>query len=213
MAEGNAGSAPRAEVTAESDEEFTPSDDDESFTQHLVYSGSMILAIYNVAEVQDRAVELVEQLEGYVSERTRDRLTIRVPAESFRDAMDALAELGDVLDTAWRANDVTDEVRDLEIRLQNAIELRDRLEALLERAESVEDALEIESELERITLEIERIRGQLENMHRRIAYSTIEIEFRTIETDEVPDQQVRLPFRWLDELGLESLLEAPEVHR
>ena len=181
--------------------------------QLLIYSGALVLAIYEVEQTQDRAVELVEELGGYVSTRTSRTLIARVPAPKFREALTGLGELGDVLDRSWQAQDVTDEVRDLDIRLRNSLQLRNRLEVLLEEAETIEEALAIESELERVTLEIERIRGQLKSFEDRIAYSTIQIEFRTKRVNDVPDDDFLLPFRWLDTVGLQSLLRAPGVYR
>ncbi|MFP4598933.1 MAG: DUF4349 domain-containing protein [Persicimonas sp.] len=144
---------------------------------------------------------------------TSTTLTARVPAAKFRSAMEQFGELGDVLDRSWQAQDVTDQVRDLDIRLRNALGLRDRLAALLDDAESVEDALKIESELERITLEIERIRGQLKSFKDRIAYSTIQVSFSAKRTNDVPKEDFLLPFDWLNTLGLQSLLRAPQVYR
>jgi hypothetical protein len=181
--------------------------------QLLIYSGALVLAIYEVEKTQDEAVAYIDEIGGYVSQRTSKALTARVPAAKFRPAMERLGELGDVLDRSWEAQDVTDQVRDLDIRLRNSLGLRDRLEALLDEAESVEDALQIEAELERITLEIERIRGQLKSFEDRIAYSTIQIEFRARRTDEVPQEDFLLPFDWLNTLGLQSLLRSPKVYR
>lgn len=188
-------------------------DEKPSRGQLLIYSGALVLAIYEVEQTQDQAVELVEEMGGYVSTRTSKSLVARVPAEKFRDAMEELGELGDVLDRSWQAQDVTEEVRDLDIRLRNALELRNRLEALLEEVETIEEALQIEAELERITLEVERIRGQLQSFEDRIAYSTIEISFRAKRTDEVPTDDFLLPYQWLNTLGLQSILRAPGVYR
>ncbi len=188
-------------------------DEEPSKGQLLIYSGAIVLAIYEVDKTQDKAVEMVDEMGGYVSDRTSTTLTARVPAPKFRSAMEAFGELGDVLDRSWKAQDVTDQVRDLDIRLRNAMGLRDRLEALLDKADSVEDALKIETELERITLEIERIRGQLKSFEDRIAYSTIAISFRPKRTNDVPQQDFLLPYRWLDTLGLQSLLRSPQVYR
>ena len=179
----------------------------------LIYEGRLVLAMYEVVASQERAIEIIEEMDGYVSRRTSESLILRVPAPSFRKALDELSQLGDLLDQRWTAQDVSDEVRDLDIRLQNARNLRDRLELLLDQAESVEDALKIEAELERITLEIERIRGQLLSFEDRIAYSTIEVLFQQLQITEVPDDRFLLPFRWLDQLGLESLFREPEVRR
>lgn len=188
-------------------------EEEPSAGQLLIYSGAIILAIYDVEETQDTLVALVEEMGGYVSNRSRTDLTARVPAEKFRDAMERIGEHGDVLDRSWEAQDVTDQVRDLDIRLRNAEGLRDRLEALLDEVETVEEALEIERELERITLEIERIRGQRQSFEDRISYSTIQISFRSRRVDDVPDDEFLLPFQWLNTLGLQSLLRSPEVYR
>lgn len=216
-------SAPRAapaESEAQSEADASRREDspdgeqsDSPRQQQLIYTGALVLAIYDVEDTQRQAISVVEEMGGYVSERSSTQLTARVPADKFRTALDDLAELGDVLDKSWRAQDVTEKMRDLDIRLRNALTLRDRLEALLEKVETIEEALKIEAELERITLEVERIRGTLQNMENRIAYSTIEISFDTIEIADVPDDDFLLPFRWLHTLGLESLLRAPEMHR
>jgi hypothetical protein len=187
--------------------------DEPSRGQLLIYSGALVLAIYEVEKTQDQAVALVEKMGGYVSQRTSKSLTARVPAKEFRPAMEQLGELGDVLNRSWQAQDVTDQVRDLDIRLKNALGLRDRLEALLDEVETIEEALKIETELERITLEIERIRSQLESFEDRIAYSTIQVSFRAKRTGEVPSEDFLLPFPWLDTLGLQSLLRSPGVYR
>jgi hypothetical protein len=181
--------------------------------QLLIYTGSLVLAIYEVEKTQDKAIAMVDEMGGYVSDRTSTSLVARVPAAKFRSAMEEFEALGDVLDRRWKAQDVTDQVRDLDIRLRNALGLRDRLEALLEEAKTVEDALKIEKELERITLEIERIRGQLESFKDRIAYSTIQISFRAKRTNEVPKQDFLLPYQWLNTLGLQSLFRSPRVYR
>lgn len=205
-----------AQSTSPSSPEAEPpevADDEPRDGRQMIYTGSVILAIYDVGATQEEAVELIESIDGYVSERTSRSLTARVPAEAFRDAFDAIEQLGDVLDTSWRARDVTDEVRDHDIRLRNARSLRDRLEELLDDAETVEDTLKIEKELERITLEIERIKGTLQSLEDRIAYSTIEITFERVDVDDVPDDEFLLPFRWLDTLGLQSLIRSPGVYR
>ncbi|MFU8807393.1 MAG: DUF4349 domain-containing protein, partial [Bradymonadaceae bacterium] len=127
--------------------------------------------------------------------------------------LDELATLGDVIDLSWKAADVSEEVRDLDIRLRNAMEVRGRLQDLLLQAEKVEDALAIEAELERITLEIERILGSLRSLEDRIRYSTIEMLFRPKHTQQTVQKDYMLPFRWLNELGVERLMRLPEVGR
>ena len=186
---------------------------DSTPARQLIYTGKVVLASFDVTGSQEQAIDLVEELGGYVSHRSSDHLVLRVPADEFRPALDLIADLGDVLEMSWDAQDVTEEMRDLQIRLRNSIELRDRLQLLLERADTVEDALEIEAELERVTLQIERIQSHLDTMEERIAYSTINVHFDPKQIDEVPDDDFLLPVAWVDDLGLQSLLEAPKVWR
>lgn len=182
-------------------------------TPLLIYTGVIVLGIFDVSQTQEKAIAIIEETGGFIATRTRDRLVMRVPAEHFRSVLDELTAIGDVIDLSWQAADVSEQVRDLDIRLQNSLEVRRRLQDLLERAEKVEDALAIEAQLERITLEIERIVGQLRSFEDRIRYSTIEIHFRPKRTEQVAQRDYVLPFRWLNELGVERLMRLPEVGR
>ncbi len=173
----------------------------------LIYDGWLTLAIYDVEALQVRALSIVESRGGYAAERSADYLVLRVPAEDFRDTLDALAELGDVLQLGWDAQDVTERFNDVEMRLRNARNMRDHLEELLLRAENVSDALAIERELERITLEIERLEGTRRALVDRIAFATITLRFSPLAATDVPDDPYRLPFRWLNTLGVERLLQ------
>lgn len=172
----------------------------------LVYTAQVTLAIYDVAATQEAALAVIEDLGGYASQRSSTYVVFRVPASEFRTALDALDDLGDVLSLDWQAADVSEEYRDIDIRLQNALEMRERLQALLDRATTVQDMLYIEQQIERLTLEIELYRGQLRSLSDQIAYSTITLSFSRVTVSDVPTNDYRLPFPWLNTLGLEQLL-------
>lgn len=173
----------------------------------LIYTGQVVLAVFDVTATQDRALATIEAFGGYSSQRNAQQMVFRVPAEKFREALDALKKLGDVLRLDWAAQDVGEEYRDLQIRLKNNIDMRERLLVMLAGAKEIEDALAVEAQLERITLEIERINGQLRSLQDRLAYSTISIQFSPIAVTQVPKSDYRLPFPWLNQLGLEFLMQ------
>lgn len=193
-------------TTVASSESAPPLDEPGARLPLLIYTGAVVLAIYDVDGTKEAAVALAESLGGYAAQRTDHALVIRVPAPRFREALDRLGELGDVLSLTWDAADVTDEFDDLETRLRNAVAMRARLEELLAAAENVSDALAIERELERITLDIERLEGRRREMVDRIAFATITISFSRVATNEVPGGEYRLPFPWLNQIGVERLL-------
>ena len=130
---------------------------------------------------------------------------MRIPRDRFQDVIAKIEKLGDVTHRDIKAQDVTDEFVDLQARLKNAYNIRDRLSDLLTRA-AVKDALEIEKELGRVTEDIERMEGRLKLLRDQIAFSTITVTFTPLAPQTVHDSSLLAPFPWLQDLGLGSLL-------
>jgi hypothetical protein len=171
----------------------------------LIYTANLTLAVFEATRNIDAVEQLARARNGYLVRRTNDAISIRVPAEIFHEVVAEIAGLGDVTHREINAQDVTDQFRDLETRLRNLHAVRDRLEALLAQAKNVQEALQVERELERVTAEIESIKGTLEMLGHLIAYSTINVAFQARPVERV-DPIVELPFPWLQELGLQRLL-------
>jgi hypothetical protein len=174
----------------------------------LIFTAAFQLHVYEVAKAQSELKAAAKQLGGFVSDQTDTSLTLRVPSARFEEALAAVESTGKVRARRVQALDVGEQFRDLSLRLRTAEALRDRLEAMLARAAKVEEALQVERELERIVREIEQIKGQLRAMGDRIAFSTVSVDFRPEARPDLDDSEVfRLPYAWLDELGLHRLLE------
>jgi hypothetical protein len=169
----------------------------------LIYTATLNLAVFQVTEQMDRVEAIGRGIGGYLAVRNDAQITIRVPRERFDEALGQIEKLGDVLHRSVTAEDVTDQFMDLEVRLKNARAVRDQLQALLAKA-GVKDALEIEKELGRVTESIEQMEGKLKLLRDKIAFSTITVTFQPVETQTVRD--TTLPFPWLSELGLSTLL-------
>jgi hypothetical protein len=186
----------------------SPERDTSEREQHglsLIYDAHVHLGVYETQRTIDAAETLAREAGGYLVHRDDRRITFRVPTAKFETTMAAVLVLGDVLHRQVSVRDVTEEFRDLRIRLRNAEVVRERLEQLLARADKVEQALAVESQLERVAGEIEQIKGRLAMLQELIAFSTVTVELRPRATDRL-DSRVRLPFPWLDELGLAGLL-------
>jgi hypothetical protein len=174
----------------------------------LIFTAAFQLHVYEVEKAQSALKAAAKRLGGFVSEQTDTALTLRVPSAHFEEALAAVESAGKVRARHVQALDVGDQYRDLTLRLRTAEALRDRLEAMLARAAKVEEALQVERELERIVREIEQIKGQLRSMGDRIAFSTLSVDFRPEQRPDLDDSDAfRLPYAWLDELGLHHLLE------
>ncbi len=146
----------------------------------LVRRASLEVAVQDVAVATRAAEALARELGGFVeSSRTRvdgpSRLVVRIPEPRLEEGLDRLAALGEERERSLAARDVTDEVADVEARLRSARALRDRLRALLARAEEVEEVLSIEKELARVQLEVETLEARLERLRGDVALARVDV--------------------------------------
>ncbi|GAA5155353.1 hypothetical protein GCM10023321_28540 [Pseudonocardia eucalypti] len=119
---------------------------------------------------------------GFVAnEQTRDRaanLTLRVPATRLDELIGQLTGpggVGRVTDRAEQAEDVTDQMADLEGRLNNQRASVARIRALLERAVTVGDVVAIESELTQRQGELESLEKRMAAVSGRVALATLTV--------------------------------------
>ncbi len=171
----------------------------------LIYTATFHMAVFEAGPSIDATYQLAKGLGGYLVRRDQHTITIRVPVAKYHDVLERVAKLGDVLNREETVEDVTEQFLDMQTRLRNARAMRDRLEQLLTQAKNVKEALAVEKELGRITTDIERMEGRLKRLRELIAFSTITVQFKARPSDHV-DSTVRLPFPWLDRMGLSNLL-------
>jgi hypothetical protein len=174
--------------------------------RRIVFNASVLLQIADPDSAEKEARRIVEDVKGWAHRIEGSTLTFRVPAAHFMTALDGIAKIGKILDRKVAGTDVTEEYRDLELRIDNAEKLRVRIAALLEKAKDVKEALEVERELARVTEEIERLKGRLNSLGDGSAYSTIVVMLqRNAPARLATTPTVRFPFRWIRELGVERL--------
>lgn len=171
----------------------------------LIYTATFHMAVFEAGPSIDATYKLAKDMGGYLVRRDQRTIVVRVPAAKYRDALAQIGKLGDVLHREETVEDVTEQFLDVQTRLRNARAMRDRLEKLLEQAKDVKEALAVEKELGRITTDIERMEGRLKRLRELISFSTITVQFKPRASDHV-DSKVRLPFPWLDRMGLSNLL-------
>jgi hypothetical protein len=165
------------------------------------------MAVFDVNPGLKAVETAARELGGFLARQTNNTITVRIPAARFHEALARMEKLGDVTARDIQAEDVTAEYLDLELRIKSARSVRERLEQLLGRASKVEESIAIERELERVMAEIERMEGRLKYLRDRAQFSTISVTFAARPKELVAKDTFRLPFPWLDQLGLGRLLE------
>ncbi|MBI9107588.1 MAG: DUF4349 domain-containing protein [Spirochaetales bacterium] len=105
-------------------------------------------------------------------------LVVKVPAESFDSYLQSSEKAGDVEAKSITADDVTEVFYDLENRIENKKILQERFRDYLKKAESIEDILSVERQLNDVTTEIEQLEGSFRGLNRDIDYSTVSFNLR-----------------------------------
>ena len=171
----------------------------------VIYTAKLDIIVADVQSALVEARKVAADMGGYMQHMSGRSITIRVPAEKFNAAVASISKLGPVSDRDITAQDVTEQYTDLEIRLSNGRAALKRLQALLDKAANVKDVLAIEKELIRVRTEIERLQGRMNLLKSRIAYATITVNFN--RSAAAPSHiRVKLPFWWLSQLGLDTLM-------
>ncbi|MFO0614657.1 MAG: DUF4349 domain-containing protein [Polyangiaceae bacterium] len=203
--------APQGAKASSSTTETTPQNpaaprSTEARSPILIYTADFVLAVYETEKTVDAVQDIAERAGGYLSRRSDTSITVRIPADRFQAAITEMQALGEVVRRNVSSEDVTAEYRDLEVQLANAVAMRDRFAALLSRATTVTESLEIERELGRVTATIERIRGRLKVLADLAAYSTVTVEVQRKQSAILQQGPFNLPLPWLNDLGLPRLM-------
>ncbi|NQT31870.1 MAG: DUF4349 domain-containing protein [Deltaproteobacteria bacterium] len=153
----------------------------------IVRNGDMSLVVEDVTEAMEAIGQLAGGFGGYVvsssvngeEEDMRGWISIRVPDESFEQALSGIRELAvRVEEENTNSQDVTEEYIDLEARLSNAEATEQQYLALLDKAEDVDDILRIYDYLSRVRQEIEQIKGRMQYLERTSSMSLISVYLR-----------------------------------
>lgn len=177
-------------------------------TSMLIYTARVTMAVYQVDQGLSAVEKIARDNGGYLALKRDREITIRIPRNRFEPTLAAIDKVGDVLHRDVQAQDVTDEYLDAEIRIKNARAMQARLKILLDKA-NVKEALAIEKEMRRVTEELELLEGKLKLLKDKIAYSTITVVFEA-RGSAIQSTRIKLPFQWLRQLGLPTLLQLSE---
>ncbi len=159
----------------------------ESDVHYRIRTGSLVLRVSSTRETADQVKKIASEAGGYISDSyiytTKEdlyhaNLTLRVPENRFDAVMEQLRGLGKFSDERTGDDDVTMHYLDLEARLKTLEAQEVRLREILSRAETVEDILNVERELQRVRQEIESMSAQFKYLQDQVRFSTINIGLR-----------------------------------
>lgn len=106
----------------------------------------------------------------------RANFQIWVPKEYFEKFISDIEQMGNILNKQENGRDITGQYFDTEARLKSLQIQEQRLLTILEKADKLQDIIELEKELSRVRYEIENLTGTLKKWDNMVEYSSINLD-------------------------------------
>ncbi len=160
---------------------------DGEIERRIVRNGRMTLEVEDVIEAMNRVEDIAAIMGGYVvssykyenDEGISGEINIRIPSDNFDEGFNQLRQIAqNVPYEHTDSKDITEEYVDLEARLHNLVATEDQYLELLDRAETVEEMLQVQRELSNIRGYIEQLQGRMKYLERVSEMALIEISLR-----------------------------------
>ena len=157
-------------------------------SREIIYTVDLTVEVDNVVAAVRRATEMAASSGGFVASETTEggesaSLTLRIPTENHADIVTRLEDLGDVRGRFRSAEDVTEEVVDVEARITSQRRSIERIRVLLDQAADIDDIVRIESELAAREAELDSLLRRQEELTKLTALATVTVTFLAPGTD------------------------------
>ena len=164
----------------------------------IIRTVDMAIVVTDIQNTTDAVSTMAQDMGGWVVssnrfQKHRGFVSFRVPSGRLDEAIGRLRDMAvEVKSEVSDSRDVTDEYFDLKARLDNQEATETALVRLLDRAETVEDALKVQQALTGVREEVERLQGRIKLLEETSAFSlvrvTLELRPHDMAVDEVLDK-------------------------
>lgn len=183
----------------------------------IIATGTVSLRSDDVGRVRRDVQRIVDAHRGQIAEENTEtddegraqyaRLVLRVPSSQFDEAMAALEKAGELRASQRSAQDVTTQVIDTDVRVRAQSASLRRVEALLARADTLQQVIWIESQLTDRQAELDSLKSQQAWLTDQTALSTITVDIELVPATEAEPASDRAGFL----TGLRGGLDALEA--
>ncbi len=163
----------------------------------VVQNAGMVLSVRDVSQAMDKIINIAADYQGYTvnsnlkrgDDWVRGEVEVKVPSPQLNAVMEEVAALGEIKDKSLSAQDVTEEYYDSQARLAVLNKKEERLLALMDRAQTIEEIISVENELTRARSDIEVLSGRLKYLENATSYSSLSVSLSQASATrvEVPE--------------------------
>jgi hypothetical protein len=148
----------------------------------IIRTASLSVRVKDVPKALDEARASTENAGGFVGNETttrdgqgheRTRVVLRVPTDKYDEVLADLEGAGKLLERSAKAQDVTDQVVDVESRITSQRASVARVRELMDRATKLSDVVQLEGELSTRESDLEALLAQQASLKDRTTLATI----------------------------------------
>lgn len=149
---------------------------------HIIRTASLTVRVKDVPKALERARTAAEDAGGLVGDESTDRdrrghdrsrVVLRVPQDRYEQVLSDLAGTGRLISRNAKAEDVTEEVVDVESRIRTQRASVARVRALMDKATKISDIVSLEGELSGRQADLEALLARQSSLKDRTTMATI----------------------------------------
>ncbi|MFF4490395.1 DUF4349 domain-containing protein [Streptomyces sp. NPDC001544] len=149
---------------------------------HIIRTATLTVQVEDVPKALDEARSTAESAGGYVGNETtsrdsagheRTRVVLRVPTGKYDEVLTELQGTGRLVHRTAKAQDVTDQVVDVDSRIRSQRASVARIRELMDRAGKLSDVVTLEGELSSREADLEALLAQQASLKDRTSLATI----------------------------------------
>ncbi|MEU5956196.1 DUF4349 domain-containing protein [Streptomyces sp. NPDC047525] len=149
---------------------------------HIIRTATLTVRVKDVPKALDEARAAATDAGGVVGDETTDRdgrghersrIVLRVPQDRYDEVLTSLEGTGKLIERKAKAQDVTDQVVDVESRIKSQRASVARVRELMDKATKLSDVVTLEGELSSRQSELEALLARQSSLKDRTSMSTI----------------------------------------
>jgi uncharacterized protein DUF4349 len=172
-----------------------------SVTRAIIKTGSLTVEADDVNGQRQKAISVVTALRGQVASEdtgsnaegkiTQANLVLKVPTASYETAIQRLSDLGKRVQIHQESADVTEQVVDVESRINSQRASLERMRTLLAKANTIGEIVSVETELTRREADLESLLAKQKNLSLQTELATLTLTLTEKGTPPVAEDPDR----------------------
>jgi len=161
----------------------------------VIYTAGLRVRAKNVSDAASKAKQLVAGAGGYVETETATsspvtaNITFKIPTDRYAGTLDQLAgRLGTRLSLRQQAQDVTQEVADVDSRVKSARATLASLRKLFDRAKTVGEVLNVEQELASREADLESLQARQKALVQQTSFGAVTLQLEAPSRTAIKQQ-------------------------